>query len=264
MSVSIHAGFVTDEAAFMAQHLPLQGARVVELGCGKAELARRLLEQHGVAEVTAFEVDERQHAANLAAATVPGLRFAAGGAECIRLADACCHGVMMLKSLHHVPLPLMDQAMREIARVLMPGGWLYVSEPVYAGEFNDLVRLFHDEGEVRAAAYAALLRAVELGVLSWDKEMVFDTPLHFSDYEDFHRRIVQVTHSDHGLSPELDRQLRERFQHHVGEDGARFVRQMRINFLSRPMRAQSSAADGCPQHRPVACDVSCGSERIST
>lgn len=226
-----------DEAAFMAQQLPLQGARVVELGCGNAELARRMLERHGVAEVIAFEVDERQHAANVAAATVPGLRFAAGGAECIPLSDACCNGVAMLKSLHHVPMPRMDQAMREIARILVPGGWLYVSEPVYAGEFNDLVKCFHDEGEVRAAAYAALRRAAEGGLLSWDKEVVFDTPLHFSDYEDFRRRIVQVTHSDRGLSPELDSQLRERFQHHVGEDGARFMRQMRINFLSRPPRA---------------------------
>jgi SAM-dependent methyltransferase len=234
MSACSNAGFVTDEAAFMADHLLLQGAHIVELGCGKGEFARRLLQRHGVSEVTAFEVDERQHAANLAAAPVPGLRFATGGAEWIPLSDACCQGVMMLKSLHHVPMPLMDQATREIARILVPGGWLYVSEPVYAGEFNDLVKLFHDEGEARAAAYAALRTAAERGVLSWDKEVVFDTPLHFTDYEDFDRRIVQATHTEHGLSPELARQVRERFQRHVGHDGARFVRQMRINFLSAP------------------------------
>jgi ubiquinone/menaquinone biosynthesis C-methylase UbiE len=237
MSASMRAALVTDEAGFMAQHLPLQGARIVELGCGKAELARRLLERHGVKEVTGFEVDVRQHAANLAATTVHGLRFAAGGAESIPLPDACCDGVMMLKSLHHVPMLLMDQAMREIARVLVPGGWLYVSEPVYAGVFNDLVRRFHDEGEVRAAAYAALQRAAERSLLSWDKELVFETPLHFSDYEDFDRRIVQATHSEHGLSPELAREVRNCFQRHVGEDGARFVREMRINFLSLPPRA---------------------------
>lgn len=62
-----HAGLVTDEAAFMREHLPLEGARVAELGCGKADLARKLLREHGVAEVIGFEVDERQHAANLGA-----------------------------------------------------------------------------------------------------------------------------------------------------------------------------------------------------
>lgn len=233
MSTPIDAGLVTDEAAFMAQHLPLVGARIVELGCGKADLARRLLEQHGAAEVTGFEVDQRQHAANLAAPPLPGLRFAAGGAQDIPLPDASCDGIMMLKSLHHVPVPLMDQALREIARVLVPGGWLYVSEPVYAGEFNQLVKRFHDEGEVRAAAYAALQRAAERGVLAWDKEVVFDTPLHFRDWADFERRIVQATHADHRLAPELERQVREHFQRHMGDDGARFVRQMRINFLAR-------------------------------
>lgn len=236
MSPSSHAGIVTDEAGFMAQHLPLRGARIVELGCGKAELARHLLEQHKVAGVTGFEVDARQHAANAAAPPVRGLRFALGGAERIPMADSSSDGVMMLKSLHHVPMPLMDQAMGEIARILVPGGWLYVSEPVYAGEFNELVKRFHDEGEVRAAAYAALKRAAERGVLSWGKEIVFDTPLHFRDYEDFDRRIVQATHSDHALSQDLARQVREHFQRHVGEGGARFVRQMRINLMFRPKR----------------------------
>lgn len=237
MSDSSHIGIVTDEAGFMAQHLPLRGARVIELGCGKAELARRLLEHHEVGEVIGFEVDPHQHAVNMAAAPVRGLRFATGGAESIPLPDASCDGVMMLKSLHHVPVPLMDQAMREIARVLVPGGWLYVSEPVYAGEFNDLVKRFHDEGEVRAAAYAALRRAADRCVLSWTKELMFETPLHFSSYEEFDRRIVQVTHSDHGLSQELASEVREHFQRHVREDGARFVRQMRINFMSRSAKA---------------------------
>ncbi len=53
----------------------------------------------------------------------------------------------------------MDAALAEIARVLVPGGWLYVSEPVFAGPFNELMRLFHDEQAVRAAALAALARA---------------------------------------------------------------------------------------------------------
>ena len=69
----------------------------------------------------------------------------------------------MLKSLHHVPMALMDQALAELARVLRPCGWLYVSEPVYAGQLNELIRLFNDEGEVRAAAQAALDRAVASG-----------------------------------------------------------------------------------------------------
>ncbi len=67
---------------------------------------------------------------------------------------------LMHKSLHHVPLTAMDQALAEVARVLRPGGYLYVSEPVYAGPLNEIVRLYNDEGVVRAAAQAALDRAL--------------------------------------------------------------------------------------------------------
>ena len=227
------AGLVTDEAEFMQQVLPLAGARVVELGCGKADLARKLLQRRAVAQVTGFEVDARQHAANRQAPAVPGLRFVEGGAEATGLPDASCDGVVMLKSLHHVPLPELDRALDEIARILVPGGWLYVSEPVYAGDFNDIVKLFHDEGEVRAAAQEALHRAPSRGRLAWEREIVFDTPLHFRDFEDFDNRIVRVTHSDHSLSAELEREVRNRFERFMTPEGARFVRQMRIAILRR-------------------------------
>ena len=44
--------------------------------------------------------------------------------------------------------------------------YLELSEPVYAGEFNAILRLFHDEQQVREAAFAAVCRAVERNVLT--------------------------------------------------------------------------------------------------
>jgi hypothetical protein len=67
----LHPDLVTDEIDFLRQLVPLAGARLVELGCGKADLARKLLARGMVASVDAFEVDERQHAANLASAHPP-------------------------------------------------------------------------------------------------------------------------------------------------------------------------------------------------
>lgn len=239
--------FVTDEAAFFAEHVHVPKARVVELGCGKAEFARTLLQRGLAQSVIAFEVDRMQHAANLAAPPTPGLRLEAGGAEAIPLPDACADVVVMLKSLHHVPVPMLDRALAEIARVLVPGGVLYVSEPVYAGEFNDLVKRFHDEGEVRAAAHAALQRAAREGVLAWDREIVFDTPLAFRDFADFSRRIIQATHSDHALDPVLLAEVEQHFERHRGAEGARFVRQMRVNLLVAP-----GAAGAEPRAEPAA------------
>lgn len=228
-----HVGLVADEAELMRQRLSLGDARIVELGCGRAELAARLLEHHGVQSIIGFEVDERQHGLNLSGPSVNGLHFALGGAESTGLPDASCDGVMMLKSLHHVPMEAMDEALDEIARILVPGGWLYVSEPVYAGDFNEIVRLFHDEGEVRAAAYDALRRAPDRGLLSPVQEFLFDTALHFKDYSEFVDRIVRTTVSKSGLPPERDNRVRAAFEPFLKEDGARFVRQMRVNILRR-------------------------------
>jgi ubiquinone/menaquinone biosynthesis C-methylase UbiE len=233
MNAAAHE-FVVDEVDFLTRVVPIQCARVVELGCGKAELSRRLLTRGIVASLTALEVDTIQHAANLASPTVPGLSFVAGGAEAIPAADASFDGAMMLKSLHHVPMPLMDAALREIRRVLVPGGWLYVSEPVYAGPLNDVVKLFHDEGTVRAAAYAALQRAGAEGVLTPVAEHVFETPVPFRDFDDFVERMVRVTHSEIRFTPDVEAEVRRRFMAHMTAEGARFVRPMRINVLRRP------------------------------
>lgn len=228
-----HPDLVTDEVDFLRQQVPLAGARLVELGCGKADLARKLLARGLVASIDALEVDARQHAANVASVHPSTLRFIRAGAEAVPLPDACCDGVLMLKSLHHVPLDALDRALAEVRRILVPGGWLYVSEPVYAGAFNEIMKLVHDEGTVRAAAYAALERAADAGVLAWQDEIVFDTPLSFRDFDDFVDRMLRVTHTELALSDEVMAQLRQRFAPHQGADGARFVRQMRVNLMRK-------------------------------
>lgn len=224
---------VTDEVDFMRSVLPLAGADVVELGCGKAEVARKLVERGLVKRVTALEVDRIQHQLNCAGPVQPGIEFCAGGADDIPLPDACCDIAIMLKSLHHVPVARMDRALAEIQRVLRPGGYLYVSEPVYAGPFNDIIRLFHDEGAVRAAAYAALEKVVAEGGLQDAGETAFDMPLAFADFDDFFSKIVRVTHSELVLTGEALVEVRRRFARHVTSDGAHFVRPMRVNVLRK-------------------------------
>ncbi len=224
---------IVDEIELLRRLVPLAGARVVELGCGKADLARRLLEQQLVTSVMAFEVDEVQHSRNLTDPHPGGLHFMVGGAEDIPLPDASCDVVIMLKSLHHVPISRLDAAFGEIRRVLVPGGYLYVSEPVYAGDFNEIVRLFHDEGSVRAAAYDALRRAAAAGLLTHVEETVFNTPLAFRDFDDFVDRIVHPTHSTLTLEGATLVEVRRRFDRFVTPEGARFVREMRVNLLRK-------------------------------
>jgi len=159
MSMKLHdpdAYRTTTELEIMARVLPMAGRRVLELGCGRAWMTRQMAERFRPREIIATEVDRIQHRKNLQIEDLPGVRFVYGGAEQIDLPDHSVDLALMLKSLHHVPRESMAPAMNEIARVLKPGGLAYISEPVYQGDFNDILRLFHDEKTVREQAFEAI------------------------------------------------------------------------------------------------------------
>ena len=206
--------------------------RVIELGCGAAQLSRQLLERFAGSEVTALEVDERQHAKNLAQPQAR-LNFVQAGAQAIPFGDGGFDLALMLKSLHHVPLDQLDTALAEVHRVLRPGGLLYVSEPVFAGALNEVMRLFHDEQVVRAAALSALHRAVASGAWEPVSETFFDVPVHYRDFAEFEQCMIGVTYQNHRLDAATLAAVRARFEPHMGADGAHFVRPMRVNLLKK-------------------------------
>ncbi len=223
---------VASELDLLASLVPLAGAHIIEAGCGAAGLARALLKRFDDARIVGLEVDERQLAKNLTE-PVPRLQFLHAGAQAIPFPDASFDGAMMLKSLHHVPRELMDPALAELARVVRPGGWLYVSEPVYAGELNDLIRLFNEEGEVRALAQQALDRALESGRWLPDTEHRFGMRRRFRDFAEFERTLMRPTFADHKIDDTLLARVRERYARHQTPEGANFVAPMRVRLLRR-------------------------------
>lgn len=227
-------GEVTAESRVYEALLPLAGARVLELGCGKADHTRAIARAFPGATIVALEVDEVQLAANLASDRPANLTFGRGGAQRIDFPDASFDVVMLFKSLHHVPGPLLDTALDEIARVLVPGGLAYVSEPVFAGAYNEVIRVFHDEEAVRRAAFDALRRAVGRGRLELVTERFFRTPVKFADFAEFEARQIGATHTLHRLTDAQHREVRARFDAHVARAGApRFEAPMRVDLLRR-------------------------------
>lgn len=222
------------ERQIIERLLPLDGKRILELGCGRAEITRQLALGGPGREVTALEVDEIQHAKNLLVTDLPNVRFVLAGAEAIPAPDASFDVAFMFKSLHHVPVELMPQALREIARVLVPGGHAWLSEPIFAGEFNEILRLFHDERRVREAAFDAIAAAVADGVLESVEQVFFKAPVYFPDFAAFDSRIIGVTHTRHSLDDRTHAEVRRRFESHAGADGVRFEQPMRVNLLRRP------------------------------
>jgi|SRR5665213_32144 len=222
------------EVDVYSQVLPLAGASVLELGCGRAELTCAIAAAYPDAAITALEVDSIQQARNVANVNLPNVSFAEGGAEAIPAAAASFDVVLMFKSLHHVPTQSLDRALVEVHRVLVPGGLAYISEPVYAGAYNEIVRIFHDEERVRRAAFDAVRAAIAKGLFALIEERFFYSPLRFDSFADFEDRVIGVTHTQHRLSSEQHATVRERFDTHIGPEGAHFEQPMRVDVLRKP------------------------------
>jgi SAM-dependent methyltransferase len=204
---------VANEGDVLDELLHLDGATILELGCGKA--------------------DEIQLAKNLAITDLHNVRFAHAGAENIPAADSSFDIVLMFKSLHHVPGELMDSVFSEIRRVLKPGGVAYISEPVYAGDFNEVLKLFHDEKAVREAAYAAEIRAASSGRLALVTQKFFLQPMHFADFGHFEQQVIKATHTEHRLSAETLEKVRSKFEGYMTPDGATFQMPIRVDLFKK-------------------------------
>jgi SAM-dependent methyltransferase len=227
---------VSSDLDLIAAHLNPVEATLIELGCGTAATTLSLAERYPDCRIIAFEVDRTQHAKNLALAGPPNLGFRLGGAEHIDLPSDSVDAVLMLKSLHHVSVSVMDQALDEIARVLRPDGLAYISEPVYAGAFNDILRRFHDEKTVRESAFGAIQSAVKRGVLLLDREVHFLSLSRFDGFADFEARIIGATHTQFEIDDEKLEEIRRAFARHVDEDGcAAFLNPQRVDLLRKPM-----------------------------
>jgi ubiquinone/menaquinone biosynthesis C-methylase UbiE len=108
----------------------LVGKRVLEIGCGRG-VGMEILLSLGADHVTGFDLDPRM-------ISLAGLRLAKygdrtrvfiGDAEAVDVPDACFDAVVDYGVIHHIPH--WQQALKEIARVLKPGGTFY---------FEDLLR----------------------------------------------------------------------------------------------------------------------------
>lgn len=214
--------------------LALDGVSILELGCGKAEQTRNIAGAHPTASLVAAEVDPVQHALNLASAPPSNLTFGGFGAQAIPLADASIDVVMMFKSLHHVPLQRLDPALSEIHRVLKAGGHAYISEPVFAGQLNEMLRIFNDEELVRRAAFDAVRRAVENGLFELSREIFFLAAASYRDFAEFERKHFQVTHSERNVNAAQRSAVERVFNTHLGPDGVTVTQPIRVDLLRKP------------------------------
>jgi ubiquinone/menaquinone biosynthesis C-methylase UbiE len=107
-----------------------RGDRVLDVGSGPGYFARMLAEAVG-AEGSVVGVDaapEMTDYASRKAGRLPNCRFEPGTAESLAFPDAAFDVVVSSLMIHHLPDESRLQAVREMRRVLRPGGTLLLAE----------------------------------------------------------------------------------------------------------------------------------------
>lgn len=206
---------VSDEMQIISSEIGIAGRRVADIGCGSGAFACRLAIEGSAASVVGFDVPGALPKRD--GATPDIVRFLPGKAQDLPLEDDEIDLAFMMKSLHHVPGDQMDAALEEIARVLVPDGILYVSEPVAEGGFQDIIHNFHDETEVRRQAQAALDRCK---VLVRERDIHFLAPCRYRDFEDFERRMMHSATVTTEITDAIHAATREAYARHADKDGS--------------------------------------------
>jgi SAM-dependent methyltransferase len=113
--------------------LPLQGARLLEVGSGRGGGAAWLAARPGVVSVTGVDLSPRTVArARRLHGPRPGLDFRQGDAEALPFPDASFDGVVNIESSHCYGS--MPRFLGEVVRVLRPGGWFAWADMRDAGQ----------------------------------------------------------------------------------------------------------------------------------
>ncbi|MBF0375732.1 MAG: methyltransferase domain-containing protein [Alphaproteobacteria bacterium] len=219
-------------ADVIAELVPLSGKRVLDVGCGDGNMTR-LMTRLG-AKVTGVECGARQIAKARAAQPVGDERYVNGVAQALPAEDASVDVVVFFNSLHHVPNEAQPAGLIEAARVLKPGGVVYVSEPMAQGSFFALCRLVDDETGVRAHAYATLRDCARFG-LTMEREETYIHTVRQRDFASFKDRIVSANPERETLfdahAADLEAEFRRLAQ--SGEGGFSFEQPIRVNLLRK-------------------------------
>jgi SAM-dependent methyltransferase len=219
-------------AEVMNDILDLDGATVVDVGCGDGWLTRRMTRQGAV--VTGIEVSPKQLAAARAVAAVGSEHYIQGLAEELPIPSRSADIVVYFNSFHHVDEVGLPRALREAARVLKLGGILYVAEPMPEGPYFELMKPAHDETVVRDRAQDALRHAPEYRLLL-EKTLVHIDTVTMRSFEAFHDRITSINPQVRERFAEEEEQMRESFIALSREtpDGRQFDQPMRVTVLRR-------------------------------
>ena len=138
----------------LAETVDVAGRDVLDVGCGDGSLVRWLCSK-GARAMGADCGAEMLRRALVADPDHPD-RYVDAPGQALPFDDDSFDVVVFSNSLHHIPTEDMARALEEAARVLRPGGTLYVAEPEIEGPEDSMGYPVIDETAVRTDAQQVL------------------------------------------------------------------------------------------------------------
>lgn len=222
----------TLDEIYLIETLNLDNKTILELGCGNATMTKQLGSNGSNRKIIACEVDEVQHEKNLKL-NIENIEFKLNGAQKIDLEDESVDMIFMFKSFHHIPYDLMKEALKEIKRVLKPNGLVYISEPLFKGEQNELIAMFHDEQQVRIDAFEHIKEAVQREEFKLFREIFFQSEVVYENFEDFKNKQMNLTYNDNNITQELEEKIKDKFNSFNNGKQTSFMKPFRVDILQK-------------------------------
>jgi ubiquinone/menaquinone biosynthesis C-methylase UbiE len=219
--------------SLVVERLPLDGARVIDIGCGEGWLTHLVTPK----TVSTIGIDpstialERARASNGAGNGV----FKQASAEDLPFDSATVDVAIYYNSLHHIPEAIQSHALAETARVLVPGGLLCIVEPEARGSCHELFKLVDDESAVYATTYNLILAIASGDEFQQVHEEQFLDGYIYRDFEQFLDNAVVVDAQRTDPLAEVEDRLHELFEHlgKAVQGGRRYDMVHRLNLLRR-------------------------------
>lgn len=223
----------TVDEHYLLENYNLNNKVILELGCGNASMTQKIASTGFNRTIIATEVDSIQHQKNLEL-QIDNVKFIEAGAQDIPFENNSIDMILMFKSFHHIPKDLMPKALQEIKRVLKPNGLAYISEPLFQGDQNHLISLFHNEKEVREDAFDAIKLFVEQEEMKLFNEIFFQTEVHYESFKDFAKKQMNLTYNDDTIDESLYNTVQTAYNQFANNDGtANFLKPFRVDILQK-------------------------------